>query len=409
MNRHAQLGVLGQRLLGVGFIALVVAALVMTWALYNQSFTERVPVTLKVAAVPDQFDVDADVKVDGMLAGKVTAIRPANGDVEIELGLDPDKVREIPNNVSAQILPKTLFGERYVALERPAAPEGPIAAGAVIDQDRTRSAIEVQRVLDGLDPLLRQVPPEKLSATLNAVATGLSGQGEDLGETMVLVQDYLQDLNPALPDIKADISELADAADTYSTAGPDLLDAAADFTVTSKTIAAQRNKLASLYPVVSTTADDLARFLARNKSNFASLARLINPTLALGAKYAPQLPCTMENFAVMDERLSRTFGGGREFGPGLYLELEVGGSRGKYVPNQDEPEYLDKRGPYCVPGPPPGINASQYEGGEYPRYSLPGGPLKDGSVHPLPQRYQDECDPIACRLRGRQGEQEGGG
>lgn len=409
MTRHAQLGILGQRLLGVGFIVLTVLAVVLTTALYNQSFTDQVPVTLRLASVPDQFDEGSDIKLNGMIVGTVTAIRHTDSGANVELGLDPNYVAQIPGNVTVRVLPTTLFGERYVALQRPRDPAPPIKPGAVIGSDRSGSAIEVQRVLNGLDPLLRQVPPQKLSTTLHAVSNALAGNGKEFGDTMVLFQRYLHDINPALPDIKADISELADAADTYSTAAPDLLDAAADFTVTSKTIADQRNDLAGLYPVVTNAADDLARFLKLNQANFVGWVESINPTLGLLARYSPSFPCTMANFAVMDERLSRVFGGGREFGSGLYLELEIGGSRGKYVPNQDEPEYLDKRGPYCVPGPPPGINASQYEGSEHSKYSLPGGPIKDGSVHPRPQRYQAECDPIACLLRGRQGEQGGAG
>lgn len=403
MNRNTQLGLLGQRVLGLGFIALMLTILALTVALYNQSFTERVPVTLRLPAVPDQFEVDSDVKVSGMIVGKVTEIRHTDDGVDVELGLDPAHVEQIPANVTVQLLPKTLFGERYVAMQLPGEPARPISAGAVIGPDRSRSAIEVQRVLDGLDPLLRTVPPEKLSSTLNAISTAVTGNGKDFGDTMVVFQRYLKDINRSLPDIQADISGLADAADLYAAAAPDLLDAATDFTVTSKTIADQRARLAALYPIVTTVTNDLRRFLELNENNLVGLARSINPTLSLVSKYSPSFPCTMRNFAVMDERLSRTFGGGREFGDGLYLELEVGGSRGKYLPNQDEPEYLDDRGPYCIPGPPPGINASQYEGGEHPRFSLPGGPIKDGSVHPLPPRYQDECDPIACRLRGTQG------
>ena len=32
----------------------------------------------------------------------------------VTLALDPSQVSEIPANVSAQILPKTIFGEQYV-------------------------------------------------------------------------------------------------------------------------------------------------------------------------------------------------------------------------------------------------------------------------------------------------------
>ena len=60
----------------------------------------------------------------------------------LELALDPDNVDAHPRRTSsARLLPKTLFGERYVALQVPPTTDAePIAAGAVIGQDRTRDA-----------------------------------------------------------------------------------------------------------------------------------------------------------------------------------------------------------------------------------------------------------------------------
>lgn len=387
------------RLLGVGFIALVIGAVALTVAFYMKAFTPTVPVTLRLAELPDQFEESADVKLDGLIVGSVESISVADGLVEVRLGLDPGHLGLIPSDVSARLRPKTLFGPRFVDLEPAGQSATPLASGAVIGLDRSSSAIELQRLLDGLLPLLRQVPPQDLAMTLNAVSSALSGNGEDLGETAVLLQDYVAELNTVLPDLQADITGLADVADVYTDAAPDLLDAAEDLTVTSQTVAELQDELAALYPTVTTASDDLTQFLALNGSNIVDLAAAANPTLGLLARYSPEFACTFDNLAVMDERLSRLWGGGREF-PGLYLDLEVGGSRGKYVPDQDEAEYVDDRGPYCVPPPPADINASQYAGGEHPEYSLPGGPIRDGSNNPLPQRYQSETDPVANLLGG---------
>src|SRR5665647_1723184 len=84
--------------------------------------------------------------------------------------------------LSARILPKTLFGERFVDLIIPTNPSAQsIAEGDTIGQDRTRVAIELETVFDNLLPLLRTVKPEKLAATLGALATALDGRGTQLG------------------------------------------------------------------------------------------------------------------------------------------------------------------------------------------------------------------------------------
>ena len=86
----------------------------------------------------------------------------------------------------------------------------PIRAGDVIGQDRTTVAIELERVFEDLLPLLRTVRPEKLAATLNALATTLDGRGTRLGKNLVLADAYFAELNPRMPTIQADISGLAD-------------------------------------------------------------------------------------------------------------------------------------------------------------------------------------------------------
>ena len=45
------------------------------------------------------------------------------GGAELTLGIYPDQLDTIPGNVTASIVPKTLFGEKYVSLVIPESPE----------------------------------------------------------------------------------------------------------------------------------------------------------------------------------------------------------------------------------------------------------------------------------------------
>src|SRR5687768_422580 len=83
----------------------------------------------------------------------------------------------IPANVTGSIVPKTLFGEKYVSLEIPeSGPEGQLETDTVIE--RTLVSTEVEEVLSDLYPLLRAVQPADINMTLNALATALEGRGE---------------------------------------------------------------------------------------------------------------------------------------------------------------------------------------------------------------------------------------
>ena len=111
---------------------------------------------------------------------------------------------KLPANVTAQMLPTTLFGERYVDLVLPARPAAArLVSGSVIGQDRSKDAIEIEEVLNNLLPLLAAAEPQQLSLTLNALAQGLKGNGTELGQTLVQLGSYLRRLRPHLPALRS--------------------------------------------------------------------------------------------------------------------------------------------------------------------------------------------------------------
>jgi virulence factor Mce-like protein len=360
----------------LGVVFLLVAALFVAGSIgvYRKVFTSFVPVRLEATSVGSQLQRGADVKIRGVVVGEVRSVRATGGGAVLDLALRPDKVGLIPSNVAARLLPKTLFGERYVALqipERPAASR--LAAGDVIGQDRSSTAIEVDEVLTDLMPLLQAVQPQKLASALGAMSQALDGRGARLGDTVVRLDRYVAALNESIPDLNADIGALADVADDYAEAAPDILQALADLTTTSRTLVEQRANLLELYGTLTTTSIDLANFLRVNRNNLINLAATARPTLELLARYAPEYPCVIKQLADSIDRADFTFGKGTEHPQIAKFTLEITASRGKYLPGVDTPRYDDKRGPRCYdPVEPPG---------KFPQYP-PGGPVRDGSTKP---------------------------
>ncbi|RSM40015.1 MCE family protein [Amycolatopsis balhimycina DSM 5908] len=382
------------QVLGLAFLLVAALFIASTLAVYNKAFTPVTLVKLETDRVGSQLRTGGDVKVRGMLVGEVRSVLAKGDHAELELALDPDKTAVIPANVSARLLPKTLFGERYVALQLPATKERPIKAGDVIPQDRSSAAIELQKVLDDVMPLLQAVQPEKLSSTLTAVATALDGRGKQLGQTLAGLSGYLGKLNPSLPDIKADITGLANVADTYDKAAPDLLQALSDLTTTSRTIVDQRAQLSDLYATVTAASVDLTNFLQVNKDNLIRLTTAIQPTLDVLAKYAPEYPCLLKQLAGEVAPAELAFGKGTAHPEVSRVTIEFAASRGKYLPGVDEPKYEDKRGPRCYPQvPKPGV---------WPQYP-PDGAIKDGSSKPAPPKNPPETLPAGSGAVGGNG------
>jgi phospholipid/cholesterol/gamma-HCH transport system substrate-binding protein len=371
------------QLYGVVFLVIAALFVLLSVAFYRKTFVEVVPVRLETDHVGNQLRTGADVKLRGLIVGEVRAVRAEGDTAVLDLALDPDHVERIPADVSARLLPKTLFGERYVALQVPPHPAEPIAANAVIGQDRTRTAIEIERVLNNLMPLLQAVQPEKLASTLNAMSTALDGRGAQAGDTLVALGAYLERLEPSLPDVRADIRRLADVADLYADAAPDLVTALADLTTTTRTIVTQRSNLDSLYGSLTSASVELRNFLAANRNNLINLASTSRSTLDVLAKYAPEYPCLLDQLVDSIPAADRAFGKGTAHPNVTRVTIEITSSRGKYVPGVDTPRYEDKRGPRCYPVAHPPARFPQYP---------PGGPIKDGSSKPPPPRNETPED-----------------
>ncbi len=125
---------------------------------YSKEFTESVSVTLRTDHVGNQLRQGSDVEAPRRAVGEVRAIRAVPGGAEIDLALEPDAVSRLPKDVTALLVPKTLFGERYVQLSIPDdSTAAPLSDGDVITQDRSRNAIELERVFDELLPVLTSV------------------------------------------------------------------------------------------------------------------------------------------------------------------------------------------------------------------------------------------------------------
>jgi len=158
------------RVLGVAFLVLLLTFVWGTYAIFTKKFVDVVPVTLKTSNIGLQLPALADVKIRGVIVGEVREIASDGEGARLELALDPAKTETIPANVTARIIPKTLFGEKYVALQVPARPDAePIAADDVIEEAEV--SIEVEKLLNDLYPFLRTVQPAELNYTLTAIAS----------------------------------------------------------------------------------------------------------------------------------------------------------------------------------------------------------------------------------------------
>lgn len=338
------------RVYGVVFLLVCALLLSLSVASYEKAFADVVHVTLKTDRIGNQLEKRADVKLRGVLVGEVRGVHSDGTGATMDLALDAGTVGLIPENVSARLLPKTLFGEKFVDLVVPErASAARLGEGDVIPQDRSATAIELEKVLDNLLPLLRTVRPEKLNATLGALATALEGRGDKLGENLALVQRYFGELNPQLGTIKADLAGLADVSEIYADAAPDLVAMLRNFAVTTATIAGKAQVYAGFLAGTTGFATTARAVVAENADRIIEVNRVGRPTLSLLARYSPEYPCLARSLAESNDFIGKTFANGE-----LHITLEVVRSRDPYRPGE-EPAWGEHRGPSCFGMPRPAV------------------------------------------------------
>lgn len=333
-----------QRALGLLFMVVVTALVALTVGLYQKAFTPVTIIGLDADRAGNQLTPGADVKVRGLLVGEVRSIRSTGQGARLELALNPEKAGQLPADLHALLLPKTLFGEKFVALQIRDEPSSRrLHAGDVISQDRTATGLETETALNDLYPLLVSLKPHDLSLALNALSGALRGRGDAIGANAVRTAAYLQRLNPELPTLRADMERLGQVTQGYADATPDLLWVLDNFAANSRNLEQEKGSLDNFLTTGSTFSASAESILRQNSDRFVSLARDSLPSLQVYAERATGYPCLLKAVAAQEPEIERTFGG---LQPGLHITLEVTQDNGSFTPNQ-APVYGDGGGKLC--------------------------------------------------------------
>lgn len=341
------------QLFGLAFIVVIVVLAGLLVAQYNQAFTPSLKVTVDSDRAGLQLLPHSDVKIRGLIVGRVTSIHATPKGAAIELALDPKKAPLIPEGSSARMLPKTVFGEKYVDLVPPANESGAhLKNGDVIPQDRSVTAVELNQVLNDLIPVLRAIKPEKLNATLNAVATAVQGRGQEIGQLIEGSDIYLKQFNTQLPTVVHDLRQLNTVTGNIDAATPDLLTIMQNLQVTNQTIAAKEPQLIDTLSKGINLTGRVTEFAGDNEPRLVGVQIANRQALALLAHYAPGVPCVLRSMLKLQPRLIDAVGGKQ---PGVHVTVELGKPRPGYKAGVDNPRFADHRDPRCYGLPNPKV------------------------------------------------------
>lgn len=248
--------------------ALVIAGLITVTLAYGQGYYDPGYELTAVFPTSSQglfTDGGSSVKMRGVNVGEVSGIELLpDGRAEVTLFVH-DGV-QVPDSVVASIEPLSIFGPKFVRLE-PGEHEG---VGPFLgDRDEiahTRTLAEVTDILENATELFDKLDPADLVVTIDAIAEGTSGMGDEIGRTI--------DSGAALLGVAADHSDdlrrfLGDAAllsETFAGRGDQLLATLdnAETLISALGDGSDLDDLLDMTTVISSTFADLLRDNTQN-------------------------------------------------------------------------------------------------------------------------------------------------
>jgi phospholipid/cholesterol/gamma-HCH transport system substrate-binding protein len=344
-NRRVLLYVEGVVLLLAGALVLV-----LVYMQFRGNFTPKTELTMVASRAGLVMEPGSEVTYNGVKIGRVAGISQIDRDgrpaAKLVLEVNPKYIRLIPANVVANIEAATLFGNKYVSLRSPENPQQQrISSRDVIDVRSVTT--EFDTLFETITSIAEKVDPIELNATLSALAQALNGLGGRFGESIVNGNQILAQLNPRMPQLRYDVQRLANLAEIYSRASPDLWNFLQNAVITARTLTRQQHDLdAALLAAVSVgnTGEDI---FARGGPYLARGAADLVPTAALLDTYSPELFCMIRNFHDAEPKVANAVGGN---GYSLAGAAGISGAPNPYVYPDNLPRVNAHGGPGGRPG-----------------------------------------------------------
>ncbi|OKH78608.1 MCE-family protein MCE1A [Mycobacterium sp. SWH-M3] len=335
-----------------GLVTALVIALVfgLIWLQFRGFFEPKAQITVLSGRAGLSMDPGSKVTYNGVPIGRLKSVDVVTvGDgpqARLLLDVDPKYLRLIPENVDVELRATTVFGNKYIYFASPqeqssarVSESTPIQAKGVTTEFNT--------LFETITKISEQVDPIKLNETLTATAQALDGLGDKFGQSVVNGNTILADLNPRMPQIRRDLSGVADLTAVYSEASPDLWDGLTNAVTTARSVNAQRGNLDQALMAAVGFGNTGGDIFERGGPYLVRGAQDLLPTSALLDTYSPELLCTIRNFHDAAPKMADAFSGN---GYSVRTHTSIVGVGNPYVYPENLPRVNAKGGPEGRPG-----------------------------------------------------------
>src|SRR5947209_5216452 len=242
--------------------ALLAAALVIAGARVLHSPSPKMVVTADFARAGLNVRPGYEVRVRDYPVGTISDVQVDRKTFSAVYTLNLDPGTAIARDTHAVLVPKTLFGDKYVQLD-PAVPGQPqLRNGDHISRSNTQDPVEVQQIYDEVTPLLQALDPPRFGAALASISQGLAGGGDDLRRLTDGWADVMQEFANRSGDLQTLLTAVPGVAGTFAQRGQDLTTAATDLGKVAEVLAKNEPSLGPLLQQNADLADKAADLLS---------------------------------------------------------------------------------------------------------------------------------------------------
>jgi phospholipid/cholesterol/gamma-HCH transport system substrate-binding protein len=339
-----------RKLAGLVLLVVIAAVVSLSYLQFRGRFAATTQLTVMSGRSGLVLDAGAKATFNGVAIGRVVDIAAVERDGEpaarlaVEIGSRYLPV--IPANVAVDVVASTIFGNKYLAFSAPPNPSvARISGGAVLTAATVTT--EFQTLFETVTGIAEKVDVVNLNLTLSAAAEALTGLGTRFGHSLTEANAVLNEVNPRLPQFRTSLTRLAEWADIYTAAGPDLLSGIDNALTTAGTLASQQDDLDAALLASIGFAGTAADSVQRGAPYLIRAASDLLPTSILFNTYSPEFFCGIRNVAELLPAANEAFGGN---GYSLATNTVLLGAPNPYLYPENLPRLNARGGPGGAPG-----------------------------------------------------------
>ncbi|MEB3048932.1 MCE family protein [Mycolicibacter sp. MYC123] len=343
--------------LGVVFIIVAVAIATLMVAKSQGRLDNLVRVNVRLTNIGDGLPPRSDVKYHELLVGSVSDITPSTHGLpnEVHIVLKPEHAVNIPDTVTARVVPANLFAVSAIQLVDNGIARDHLRSGAVVLEDESLPTVLFQNVLNKLRQLISPLgrkPDDTTVGVIAALGTATHGRGQELTDTGHNLNEILAQLNSVVAEDDAGpttLSALTAAAEGLQQASPELFDALDRSIRPMATIAEKGPQLSSLLAGGTDTATTLAGALENQSERMITITSQFTPALGVIADHADEFHGVSTKLQTLADRIYDIIWDPNENLLQVKAAIALTPSR-TYV-RADCPRYGELAGPSCATAP----------------------------------------------------------